>query len=209
MMSRVMLSLSRCFHRRRNRQAIRSVLAFCLALAIFIYSVSGDFAVAQDAGNTKTSASDAQSAVTKQETTAVPTQTETSSADVAPNVAQVPVDDKAEKKVIAVEILGNQIISTQTILSKMRVRKGAILRQQTVNDDIKRLYAAGYFDDIQVKLDELPDGFKIFVTVVEKPVIKEITISGHTIFKDEKLRKTLGLVEGEVIDENKLTLPLK
>ena len=112
--------------------------------------------------------------------------------------------DKAEKKVVAVEIVGNQIISTQTILSKMRTQKGAILRQQMVNEDIKRLYSAGYFEDIQVKLDELVDGYKIYVTVVEKPVIKEIFISGHTVYKDEKIRKTLGIVEGEVIDENKL-----
>ena len=112
--------------------------------------------------------------------------------------------DKAEKKVVAVEIVGNQIISTQTILSKMRTQKGAILRQQMINEDIKRLYSAGYFEDIQVKLDELVDGYKIYVTVVEKPVIKEIFVSGHTVYKDEKIRKTLGIVEGEVIDENKL-----
>lgn len=42
--------------------------------------------------------------------------------------------------------------------------------------------------------------------MVEKPVIKEIEISGHTIYKEDKLRKTLGIVEGEVIDENKLNL---
>lgn len=82
----------------------------------------------------------------------------------------MPAADKAEKKVIGVEIIGNQIISTQTIISKMRTRKGAILRQQTINDDIKRLYS-GYFDDIQIKLDELSDGYKIYVTI-EKPVIR-------------------------------------
>ena len=212
MMSKTMLSLSRWLKRRRNRQAARSVLAFSLSLFVFIYSVSGSFAVAQDAPNNQKS-EDSPSQRAMQEASTSPQQAEAaplssaapaSSAPDTSSVATVPVDDKAEKKVIAVEILGNQIISTQTILSKMRLRKGAVLRQQTVNDDIKRLFSAGYFDDIQVKLDEQADGFKIYVTVVEKPVIKEITISGHTIFKDEKVRKTLGLVEGEVIDENKL-----
>ena len=141
---------------------------------------------------------------------AVPAVTETAqaapaAAEAAPVVETTVADpDKSEKKVVGVEIVGNQIISTQTIISKMRTRKGAILRQQMVNEDIKRLYSAGYFEDIQVKLEEMSDGYKLYVTVVEKPVIKEILISGHTIYKDEKLRKTLGVVEGEVIDENKL-----
>ena len=121
----------------------------------------------------------------------------TSPANGTPPAAVIVSDDaqKTDKKVIGVEIIGNQIISTQTILSKMRTRKGAILRQQMVNDDIKRLYAAKYFDDIQIKLEELPEGYKLYVTVVEKPVIKEIQISGHTIYKDEKLRKVLGLFD--------------
>lgn len=132
-------------------------------------------------------------------------QAEQASADDATVPAGAPsVSDAAEKKVVAVEILGNQVISTQTILTKMRTRKGAILRQQMINEDIKRLYATRYFEDIQIKLEDLADGYKLYVTVTEKPVIKEIQISGHTVFKDEKLRKALALVEGEVIDENKL-----
>ncbi len=231
--------MAQFLERRRNRQAVRSVLAFSLSVFVFIYSIAGGYtASAQDSPGDQPESSSAPAAdrpVT--ESNSLPTASSTSIAPPAPQTQEAPSHSSSasstqpaasqssasepsaqptaavvpaqsptivEKKVIAVEIIGNQIISTQTIISKMRIRKGAILRQQTVNDDIKRLYAAGYFDDIQVKLDELPDGFKIYVTVVEKPVIKEIQISGHTIYKDEKIRKTLGLVEGEVIDENKL-----
>ncbi len=196
--------------RKPNRQAVRSVAAFCLSILVFIYSISGQLAIAQD--SQQTASSDAAPAASAVDAKAEPAQENetpsapsTDSESVAPaDASSAPATDKIEKKVVAVEIIGNQVISTQTILSKMRTRKGAILRQQMINEDIKRLHATRFFDDIQIKLEDLQDGYKLYVTVTEKPVIKEIQLSGHTVFKDEKLRKALGLVEGEVIDENKL-----
>jgi len=194
--------------RRHAHKACIGVAFFSLLLFVLLPLLEAQ----QDSQPTSTEQSDFGSQGADQDTTsavdtpaaaAVPS---TSSANGTPAVIASDDAQKTDKKVIGVEIIGNQIISTQTILSKMRTRKGAILRQQMVNDDIKRLYATKYFDDIQIKLEELPEGYKLYVTVVEKPVIKEIQISGHTIYKDEKLRKALGLVEGEVIDENKLNL---
>lgn len=191
--------MKRCFFWVLGSPARRCVA--CLGVSFFVlFSVLFDPVVfsqtAQDAPAVEADAPAASNDQTVKEEAAPPTATESieASAPAAPE----------EKKVIGVEIVGNQIISSQTILSQMRTRKGAILRQQMVNDDIKRLYATRYFEDIQIKLEEFPDGYKLYVTVVEKPVIKEVQLSGHTVFKDEKLRKTLGVVEGEVLDENKL-----
>lgn len=105
-----------------------------------------------------------------------------------------------QKKVVSVEVRGNRIVSTNTILSKIQTKEGLVLRQQTVNEDIKRLYATGFFEDVKLEVEELPEGYKLIAEVDEKPIIKQITIEGATSFKEEKLRKTLGVIEGQILD---------
>jgi len=104
------------------------------------------------------------------------------------------------KKVVAVEVRGNRIVSTNTILSKIQTKQGLVLKQQTVNEDIKRLYATGFFEDVKLEVEELPEGFKLIAEVDEKPIIKQITLEGFTSFKEDKLRKTLGVMEGQILD---------
>ncbi len=104
------------------------------------------------------------------------------------------------KKITAVEVRGNRIVSTNTILSKIQTKQGLELKQQVINEDIKRLYATGFFEDVRLDVEELPDGYKMIVIVEEKPIIKQITLVGNTVFKEDKLRKTLGVIEGQILD---------
>lgn len=122
----------------------------------------------------------------------------------APVPAPAPADPQPapviEKTVASVEVRGNRIVSTNTVLSKIQTKQGLALKQQTVNEDIKRLYATGFFEDVRLEVEELPEGYKLIVEVDEKPIIKQITIEGATSFKEDKLRKTLGVIEGQILD---------
>jgi len=152
---------------------------------------------------------------------AVPPAAETTSSDKKEEVAPVPTPDApvsssvaqpatpapvaaepqpAPKTVVAMDVRGNRIVSTNTILSKIQTKQGLALKQQTVNEDIKRLYATGFFEDVKLEVEELPEGFKLIVEVDEKPIIKQIVIEGATSFKEDKLRKTLGVIEGQILD---------
>jgi len=197
------------------KRCISCLSLACLFLFLIVFTSPTVFSQSAPDASSSSNESSEPAALPAAEASTDPASTPATAAAAVVDPAQESSDAKAgdvsanpsgteEKKVVAVEILGNQVISTQTILSKMRTRKGAILRQQMVNEDIKRLHATRYFEDIQIKLEDLTDGYKLYVTVTEKPIIKEIQIAGHTVYKDEKLRKALGLVEGEVIDENKL-----
>jgi len=121
----------------------------------------------------------------------------------APQPAATPAAVTPEppaKKIVAVEVRGNRIVSTNTILSKIQTKEGLGLKQQTVNEDIKRLYATGFFEDVKLEIEELPEGFKLIAVVDEKPIIKQIVIEGGTAFKEDKLRKTLVVMEGQILD---------
>ncbi len=128
-----------------------------------------------------------------------------SSADASSSAAAPVVTDpqsapQIKKTVVAMDVRGNRIVSTNTILSKIQTKPGLALKQQTVNEDIKRLYATGFFEDVKLEVEELPDGYKLIVEVDEKPIVKQITFEGATSFKEDKLRKTLGVIEGQILD---------
>jgi len=124
----------------------------------------------------------------------------TATASPAPAATAPQAPEPPAKKVVAVEVRGNKIVSTNTILSKIQTKQGLPLKQQTVNEDIKRLYATGFFDDVKLEVEELPEGYKLIAEVDEKPIIKEIVLEGAASFKEDKLRKTLGVMEGQILD---------
>lgn len=111
-----------------------------------------------------------------------------------------PTEEPQPARIAEVSIRGNQIVSTNTILSKIRSQRGEVLKQETVNDDLKRLYATGFFEDIRMELEERADGYLLVVVVEEKPLVRKILLEGFTKFKDSKLRKELGIVEGQILD---------
>ena len=123
-----------------------------------------------------------------------------SSAPAAPQASQPSQVPPHPTEVLDIVIVGNQIVSTNTIISKIKTRKGTPLAQEMVNEDLKRLYATGFFEDIKMEIADKPDGYVLQISVVEKPIIKTIVIEGNQAFKEDKLRKELKVLEGQILD---------
>ncbi len=104
-------------------------------------------------------------------------------------------------KVIRIDVRGNQVISTSTVLNNMKTRPGVELNQQMINEDVKRLYATGFFQDLRIDIEETTEGAHLIVVVDEKPVVRRILLEGNKIVKERDIRKDLGLIEGQVLDE--------
>lgn len=138
------------------------------------------------------------SLVTQNEET---TSTELAQPAEATELAESEPSSSARPNIIMdIAIEGNQIVSTNTIISKIQSRKGSPLSQDAINEDLKRLYATGFFEDIKMEVVERPDGYTLQIAVVEKPIIKKIVIEGFTAFKEEKLRKEFKVIEGQILD---------
>lgn len=104
-------------------------------------------------------------------------------------------------KVLRIDVSGNQVVHTSTILNNMKTRPGVELNQRMINEDVKRLYGTGFFQDIRMDVEELADGVHLIVLVDEKPVVRRIVLEGMRVVKERDLRKDLGVIEGQVLDE--------
>ncbi|MEA3328828.1 MAG: outer membrane protein assembly factor BamA [Candidatus Omnitrophota bacterium] len=102
--------------------------------------------------------------------------------------------------IIDVEIRGNKLISSSIIMGKIKTKSNDDFDQAILNQDIKRLYATGYFTDVKLELVDLKDGIKVVFVVIEKPRVAEIIIKGNKAIKTNELTKEMQTAIGNVLD---------
>ncbi|NTV28705.1 MAG: outer membrane protein assembly factor BamA [Candidatus Omnitrophica bacterium] len=127
-------------------------------------------------------------------------------ADKSPENVPPAVEDAqgAGKLVKSIDIEGNKSIGIAIILSKIKTRVGVEYRQNVISDDLKRLYNAGYFSDVRVDRKEDGDGLKVIITVVEKPVVEEITFSKLRYFNKRVILSKIKTQTGKFLDKKAL-----
>ncbi len=112
-----------------------------------------------------------------------------------------------------IEILGNERVSSETILMFSDVNINDDLTENRVNSILKSLYETNFFKDVSVSFNSS----KLSITVIENPIIQSITYNGiksdtlkEKILKNVKLKSRSSY--NEVIlarDENTILSSLK
>ncbi len=87
----------------------------------------------------------------------------------------------------------------------MNIHKGDVLDVRIIDQGIKDLYRQKYFKDIEVSEN---DGV-LSITVVEKPVIANIEVSGIGDSDKKTIKETLGIAKGEIFDQAKVDIAKK
>lgn len=105
---------------------------------------------------------------------------------------------------IDIKHLGPAAVSDALIRSNIRVKVGDAYQPVAVDDDVRNLYATGFFYNIQVTSDVTPGGVVLTYAVQGKPRLTDIRFQGNKKYSDSKLRKKLTSKIGEPLDERKL-----
>ncbi len=105
-----------------------------------------------------------------------------------------------QETVSSIKIEGNKRIETDAILQNMETIPGDLFQKQVLYKDLKTIYNMGYFDDIKIEFQKKTRGKEVIITVIEKPTIKKIRISGNTVYKDEKILENLSLKIGAILN---------
>ena len=118
-----------------------------------------------------------------------------------PLCAQV---EQQPKAITNVGVKGNVNVSALTILSKVKTRPGIAFSQAVLNEDIKSLYATGYFIDVTVDISEYKGGVSVSFIVKERPIVKKIEITGNKKIRADALMKSVKSKAGEMLDRKRL-----
>jgi outer membrane protein insertion porin family len=99
-----------------------------------------------------------------------------------------------------IRVEGIQRTDAGTVFSYLPIRVGDTLTPEKATAAVKTLYATGFFKDVQLDAD----GNVLVVSLLERPAIAAIDVSGSKEFEKKKLLeifRTGGLTEGRIFDQ--------
>jgi outer membrane protein insertion porin family len=109
--------------------------------------------------------------------------------------------EQAEVKVTAIEIRGNKRIESPAIAGRLTLKPGDPYTPENVRGQIKIIYEAGYFEDVQVEAQPGAGGVALTFLVFEKPFITEIVFDGNKALSDDKLKEKITIKSQAFLDQ--------
>ncbi|MBI4848492.1 MAG: outer membrane protein assembly factor BamA [Nitrospirae bacterium] len=100
--------------------------------------------------------------------------------------------------VTSIGLNGNKKIGEETILAKMKSKAGAPFSKNAVQEDIKKLYGIGYFDDVRVEIESFEGGIKLTFNFTEKPTIASIDFQGNEKVETKDLKDKITITAGAI-----------
>ena len=87
----------------------------------------------------------------------------------------------------------------------MSIKPGSIVDNQTLNQDLKAIYASGWFSGVQIKSQEGPLGVRLIVNVVPNPILKKVKIKPeNSIISSAYVDKIFNNFYGTTLNLNEL-----
>jgi outer membrane protein insertion porin family len=106
----------------------------------------------------------------------------------------------AAPRVAELRVRGNRRIETAAILARVSHKPGEPLNRARLGEDLRQVYALGFFRDVQVFQDESPEGLVLVFEVQENPVVRQVTLSGNENLDEDKIKDNLTLTTGSTLD---------
>ena len=115
-----------------------------------------------------------------------------------------------KRKIIEkIQIAGNLRIGEDVILPNIKTKEGDIFDLKKLNEDLKNIYKMGYFENVELKIDEGTKGVIVTFEVKENPSVKEIVFRGNKKIKTEDLSKIVEIKEGQIVTPKELDKALE
>jgi len=111
---------------------------------------------------------------------------------------------QTERRLVAVDVSGTQTIAKETILARVQTRPGMLYEEAATSEDIRRIFALGYFTDVRAELEELPTGLRLTFVVSEKPGVEAVEIQGYRVLRKKKVEELFGVTSGTLFDARKI-----
>ena len=106
------------------------------------------------------------------------------------------------EKIADIQVRGAQRIESQAVLREVKSKAGDAYQQEKVDQDLRAIFKMGYFSDVRVETETVPEGRKIVFVVTERPFVKKFEFQGNKELKDEELRDQITLKPFAILNLN-------
>lgn len=106
-------------------------------------------------------------------------------------VQQMSVQVMAKGVIGEIQVRGNDRIEAEAIKLNLKSKPGELLRTEVVSEDIKAIYAMGYFESVDAQVTDGPAGKVLTFVVQENPTVSEVKVKGNKKIKDKDILAAL------------------
>ncbi len=103
--------------------------------------------------------------------------------------------------ILRIQVAGNRRVSEEDVISYLRERPGQAFSAPALTQDVRELYASGFFDDIEVDLDRRDAGVVLRFLVRERPSIAAVEFEGNEQIEKDELVEAVEVKSSTVLSQ--------
>lgn len=103
-----------------------------------------------------------------------------------------------------IQVVGNSRVEQSAIRVRIRSPVGKPADPAAVEQDIRSIYAMGFFEDVRITVDDVDGKRTLVYHVVERPMIKEVKLEGNKKIDDDDLQAALKVRPHTLLDVEKI-----
>src|SRR4051812_24790188 len=107
-------------------------------------------------------------------------------------------------RVAKLQFRGNRKVEDDAIKVNLKTAPGATLTQEVLRDDVRAIWKMGYFEDVQVEVNDTKAGAVVVFVLREKPAISKIYVAGNDEVSLSKINEVLDIKKDQILDLAKL-----
>ena len=96
-----------------------------------------------------------------------------------PALAQAPGTSDRPILVKDITVQGNRRVQEALILGRVNLKIGQPFLAFRTAEDIRAIFGLGFFDDVQVRVEDFEGGVKLTYVVTERPFVRDVLFSGN------------------------------
>jgi outer membrane protein insertion porin family len=105
---------------------------------------------------------------------------------------------------ISITNIGPAAASEALVRANIRTKLGDRYNASAIDDDVRNLYATGFFRNIRVGQERVADGFELTYVLQGKPKLVDIIFAGNTKFSNKKIKNKIRSQVNEPLDDRKI-----
>ncbi|HZH76342.1 MAG TPA: outer membrane protein assembly factor BamA [Archangium sp.] len=125
-----------------------------------------------------------------------------------PPAAQPPADapispdrEVQEGGVVDIRVEGNRRVEAEAVRRALRTRVGEVFDPTRSAEDLRAVWALGYFTDVQLLAQRLPTGGVVYVVrVQERPSIRAVKLAGNEELSQDDLKEAIEVKPLTILD---------
>ncbi|WP_331112339.1 outer membrane protein assembly factor BamA [Archangium sp.] len=106
-----------------------------------------------------------------------------------------------EGQVVDIRVEGNRRVEAEAVRRALKTKVGEAFDEARTADDLRAVWALGYFTDVQLLAQRLPNGGVVYVVrVQERPSIRSVKLAGNEELSQEDLKEAIEVKPLTILD---------